>query len=438
MFHAPFQTAGLFRRFGGSALALGVTSALVACSSADAGPPTEEELIALAHEIHDRVITADTHVDINPRFFVAGLPNYVSGVDTQVDLPKMEEGGLDLVFFSIYQGQQQDFTPEGYRTPYETAIAKVEAIQRMTSELAPDRVGLATTVAESRSIAASGRKVAWMGMENGYALAEDVTRVKQFADMGVRYLSLAHNGNNQLSDSNNGQPDGERHGGISELGRQMVLEANKWGVAMDISHPSKKSNLQVMELSRAPVMASHSAVRGLADHSRNLDDEELLALRENGGVVQIVAFPSYLKVAPPNPERTAAIAAVRESFGIPAQGGNQVLQGLTAAQRGDYEAKLDSIDTVYPLPPRANVSDLVDHIDYAVNLIGVDHVGISSDFDGGGGVDGWDSALETFNVTLELVRRGYTEEEIEKIWSGNLLRVMEEVERVAAQIQAEG
>lgn len=437
MVHTPYQAARLSRRLSRPVLAIGVMGALAACSSADAGPPSEEELVALAREIHERVITADTHTDINPANFTAGQPNYVTGLDTQVDLPKMEEGGLDMVFFSIYQGQQQDFTPEGYARPYELAIAKVEAIKRMTSELAPDRIGLATTAAEVREIAASGRKVALMGMENGYALAEDISRVKQFADMGVRYLSLAHNGNNQLADSNNGQPDGERYGGLSELGRQAIAEANKWGVIMDISHPSKKANMQTMELSRAPVIASHSSMRALADHTRNLDDEELRALQANGGVVQVVAFPGYLKINPPQPERQAAISELRTSLGLPAQGGNQALQALSAEERARYDAGMDSINVAFPLPPRANVSDLVDHIDYAVNLIGIDHVGISTDFDGGGGVDGWDSAAETFNVTLELVRRGYTEEEIEKIWSGNLLRVMEEVERIAAQIQGE-
>ena len=401
---------------------------------------SEEALRSRARAIHDRVITLDTHVDINPANFTTATPNYVTGLpNTQVDMPKLQAGGLDAVFFSIYQGQQQDFTPEGYARAHATAIAKVEAVHRLTRELAPQRIGLAVTAAQVRSIAASGRLVALMGMENGYALGEDMSNVKKFADMGVRYLSLAHNGNNQLADSNNGQPDGERHGGLSALGRQAVAEANRWGVMLDISHPSKKANLQTMQLSRAPVIASHSAVRALANHTRNLDDEELRALRDNGGVVQVVAFASYLKISPPSPERVQAIAALRQEFGLPAQGTvNRALQDLPEERRNAYQTRMREIDTRHPLPARATVSDLVDHIDYAVRLIGIDHVGISSDFDGGGGVEGWDDATETFNVTLELVRRGYTEDQIAKLWSGNLLRVMEQVERVAAQLQRTG
>ena len=412
-----------------------VALSTAACASAQ-GRPSDDALVARARGIHERVMTLDTHVDISPTTFSANQPNYVNGglvnPNQQVDLPKMEQGGLDAVFFSIYQGQQQNFTPEGYQNAFTTAMAKVEAIRRMTTQLAPDRIGLATTAAEVRRIAASGRKVALMGMENGYAIGEDISNVKKFADLGVRYLSLAHNGNNQLADSNNGQPDGERHGGLSALGRQAVAEANRWGVMLDISHPSKKANMQTFQLTRAPVIASHSAMRALADHTRNLDDEELQALKRNGGVVQVVAFASYLKVPPA--ERTQALAALRQEFGITG-GGNNALQALTEERRAQYQARLAELERRFPAPARANVSDLVDHIDYAVKLIGIDHVGISSDFDGGGGVDGWNNATETFNVTLELVRRGYSEADIAKIWSGNILRVMEQVERVAAQLQ---
>ena len=420
------------------AVAMLVVMGTAACASAPRAE-SQEALVARARAIHDRVLTMDTHVDIQPAAFTEAQPNYVSGglanPNQQVDLPRMERGGLDAVFFSIYQGQQQDFTPEGYRRAYDVAMAKVEAVRRMTTTLAPGRIGLATTAADVRRVAASGRKVALMGMENGYALGEDVGNVKTFADLGVRYLSLAHNGNNQLSDSNNGQPDGERHGGLSALGRRVVAEANRFGVMLDISHPSKKANLQTMQLARAPVIASHSAMRALADHSRNLDDEELLALKRNGGVVQVVAFAAYLKVQPA--ARTAALDTLRREFGL-ASGGSQALRALTPERRAEYDARLADIDRRHPAPPRATVRDLVDHVDYAVKRIGIDHVGISSDFDGGGGVEGWSDATETFNVTLELVRRGYSEAEIAKIWSGNLLRVMEAAERVAAQLQRGG
>jgi membrane dipeptidase len=194
--------------------------------------------------------------------------------------------------------------------------------------------------------------------------------------------------------------------------------------------------MQTLALSRAPVIASHSAIRALCDHSRNLDDEQLLALKRNGGVVQVVAFNSYVKTPPPpSPERTAAMAALRAEFGLP-QGGRGGLGALSPERRGEFQRRMSDLDREFPPPPRATVKDFVDHIDYAVKLIGIDHVGISSDFDGGGGVEGWSDAGETFNVTLELVRRGYTEEQIAKLWSGNLLRVMDQVQQVALRLRA--
>ena len=352
-------------------------------STAVAQVETRDELRQRARAIHERVITLDTHTDIDPDDFLEGRPNYTTDLEeTQVDLPSMEEGGLDAVFFSLYQGQEQDFSPEGYARAFQTALDKVAAVRRLTSVLAPDRIGLAVTAADVRRIAGEGRLVALMGMENGYALGEDPGNLELFAELGTRYLSLVHNGHNQLADSHTGEAEGEwRWNGLSPLGREVVAEANRLGVVLDVSHPSKEANLETMELSRAPVMASHSSARALADHTRNMDDEQLLALQENGGVIQIVAFDSYL--VPPEEEP-------------------------------------------------ATVSDLVDHVDYVVDLIGIDHVGISSDFDGGGGIEGWNDASETFNVTLELVRRGYSEEQIARIWSGNVLRVMDEARRVAA------
>ena len=278
--------------------------------------------------------------------------------------------------------------------------------------------------------------IALMGMENGYALGEDLDNLKRFADLGVRYLSLAHNGHSQLADSNTGEREGYRWNGLSPLGRRVVAEANRWGMVLDISHPSKAANLETIRLSRAPVMASHSSVRALVDHSRNLDDEELKAVKANGGVVHVVAYPGYLQAE--SPERRAALAALAGEFGLPPGAGRTRTETALAmfppARRAEYARREQEIQARHPVTP-ATVGHLVDHIDYVVKLIGVDHVGISSDFDGGGGIDGWNSASETLNVTVELVRRGYTPSQIAKIWSGNLMRVLAEVERVAARLQ---
>lgn len=397
----------------------------------------DSALVERARAIHERVLTLDTHVDINPANF-SSERNYTERLPTQVNLPKMESGGLDAAFLIVYVGQRPDFTLEGYARAHAAAIEKFEAIHRLTRELAPSRIGLARSAAAARQIYASGRKVALIGVENGYPIGTDITNVKKFYDLGARYMSLAHNGHSQLSDSNTGERDGVwEHNGLSPLGRQVIAEMNRLGMMVDISHPSEQSMMQTLELSKAPIIASHSAVRALCNHSRNLDDEQLLGLKRNGGVVQTVAFSGYVKCQPESPERAAAVAALRQEFGMTetvARAGGQAGRGaasLTEERRAEYQRRMAEINRKYP-QPRATVKDFVDHIDYAVRLIGIEHVGISSDFDGGGGVEGWRDASETFNVTLELVRRGYTEDQIGKLWSGNLLRVMEEVERVAA------
>jgi len=408
---------------------LALAAATMVATAAHAQPADDPALVARARAIHDRVITLDTHVDISPRDFTTER-NYTQRLDTQVNLPKMEAGGLDAAFFIVYVGQGP-LTQEGYDRAYQQAIDKFAAIHRLVEEIAPTRIGLALTADDVRKIAASGRKVALIGIENGYALGTDLGRIKEFHDRGGRYLSLAHNGNSQFADSNTSERTGTLHQGLSPLGRQAIAEMNKWGLMVDLSHPSKAANLQAIALSKAPVIASHSAARALADHSRNLDEEQLAAIKKNGGVVQAVAFDSYVKIKPPDsPERAAAIAKLRQELGV--QGG---AGSMTDAPRDEYRRRLAELDKQYPPGPKATVADFVNHIDYLVKQIGIDHVGISSDFDGGGGVVGWNGADETFNVTLELVRRGYTEKQIDKLWSGNLLRVMAAVERTARQLQ---
>jgi membrane dipeptidase len=412
---------------------------------AGAQQASDSALAAKARAIHDRVIALDTHVDIDPHNFTTDHPNYTDRLTTQVNLPKMLDGGLDAVFFSIFVGQGP-LTPEGYQRAYDADMEKFAAVHRLAEQLAPDKIEIAYRADDVARIAAKGKKVALMGVENAYGIGTAITNIKKFYDQGARYMSLAHNGHSQMSDSNTGERDGVwLYHGLSPLGKQAVAELNRVGIMIDISHPSKESMMQTLALTKAPIIASHSAVRALCDVSRNLDDEQLLALKKNGGVVQMVAFSSYVKQSPPpSPERQQALAAVRTEFGLPPAAGagggggggrGASLQSLSAEKRAEYQRRVAQVDSQFPPPPRATVKDFVDHIDYAVKLIGVDHVGISSDFDGGGGVDGWSQASETFNVTLELVRRGYTEEQISKVWSGNLLRVMRDVEKVAAGLQ---
>lgn len=305
-------------------MATAATCGLVAVAvlAGMAAAPQEPDLTARARAIHDRVITLDTHNDVNPDYFTRGC-NYTMPLTTQVNLPKMKAGGLDVSFMIVYVGQSTPpqvadaFQPSGYDRAYKAAVAKFDAIQHLTKEIAPSEIGLALTAADVVSISKSGRKVAVIGIENGYPIGTDVNRVKEFWQRGGRYMSLAHNGHSQLADSNTGEADNTwSWGGLSPLGRQVIQEMNKWGIMVDVSHPSKSAMMQAIGLSKAPVIASHSAVRALANHSRNLDDEMLMAIKTNGGVAQIVAFASYVKVDPA--ERAPAIAALRRDFALPA------------------------------------------------------------------------------------------------------------------------
>ena len=429
---------------------------LVACSEPDPSGPiaspesdtaeTEEQLTERAVAIHSRVITLDTHADINTENFTA-TRNYTEDLDTQVTLPKMEAGGLDVAWFIVYTGQGL-LNSDGYEAAYANAIDKFDAIHRLAEDIAPDQIEIAYTSDAVRRIVAEGKKVAMIGIENAYPIGLNMDRIEDFHARGGRYMSLAHNGHSQFSDSNTGESDMDYlHGGLSEMGYQAIAEMNRLGIMIDISHPSRDSIMQTIEASRAPVIASHSSARTLTNHTRNLDDEMLFALKENGGVVQTVAFSSYVSEARRSfieQGRTRLRRGVAEQLGYEMLDPSAVNQ-LSEAEREEYDILMSDIDAriaprvrteVTALAPPATVSDLVDHIDYLVNLIGLEHVGISSDFDGGGGIEGWNDASESLNVTLELVRRGYTEVEIEMLWSGNLLRVLDAVQRVSEEIQA--
>ena len=411
------------------ALAVALGSQWIACD--DLEHRADDSLENRARRIHNRVLTLDTHVDIPAEFASESVDPGIRGT-YKVDLPKMREGGLDGAFFIVYVRQTKERNQEAYDRAKADAMVKFNAIHRMTQVMYPDQIELAHSAADVERIHASGKRVAAIGIENGFVLGRDLSLVARYHALGARYITLAHGGHNDICDSATPRAwDGPSlHDGVSLFGEQVIAEMNRVGIMVDVSHISKSALLDAVRLSKAPVIASHSSVRVLADHPRNLDDEELLALQASGGVLQTVAFGGYIKIAPP--EKSAARGALRESFGL---GKEREIEELTPRERSDYEARWQAIDAAWP---PADVEDLVDHIDYAVTLIGIDHVGISSDFDGGGGSEGWSDASETLNVTLELVRRGYTEEQIRKLWSGNVLRVWRDTERVAAQLQAAG
>ena len=421
---------------------------LVSCAPT---PPTNPQTLA------QQLLIVDTHIDVP--FRLRNRPDDVAQATGtgNFDYPRAKAGGLDALFMSIYIPATVDASGDAASLADEL----IDSVEALVAD-APDKFAIATCAADIDDIKSRGLIAFPLGMENGGPIAGSFDNLRHFYDRGIRYVTLTHSNVNHISDSS--YDPFKRWKGLSPFGKTLIAEMNRLGVMVDVSHVSDATFWQVIELSKAPVIASHSSVYALRDHSRNMDDELLLALKENGGVMQTVALGNY--VTDPGP-RNEAMAGLREEIGLPPARGRGGFRGgrggrgggggrrgggggrgapaqpeLSDEERAEQEALqaeferrvAEEIDPEF-LP--ANVEDFVDHIDYAVNLIGIDHVGISSDFDGGGGIDGWDNAAETFNVTHEMVKRGYTEEEIAKVWSGNLLRVWHEVEEVAQRIQAE-
>ena len=397
---------------------------------------TEEKILAKANEIHEKIVTLDTHVDIPLNFATEELNLGTRLERRKVDLVKMKEGGLDGVFFAVFVGQGER-TPEGYEKAKEQALTKFDAIHRMCEIMNPDIVELATNPADIRRIEKTGKRIALIGIENGYAIGKDISLLEKYYDLGTRYMTLCHSGHNDIcsSSSSSGTDEGAEDTGLTEFGKQVVKEMNRLGIIVDVSHISKKSFYDVIETTKAPIIASHSSCRALCDVSRNLDDDQLLALKRNGGTIQICALGGFLKTD--SPERKEALEMLQKEFNLPRRrrGRQEALEKMSEEERSLYEKKLEELDQKYPPVGRANLQDYADHIDHAVRLIGIDHVGIGTDFDGGGGIEGFNDASEALNVTQELLQRGYSEKDIEKIWGGNLLRVWSKIEKVAAQIQ---
>ena len=372
--------------------------------------------------LHDRVFTFDAHVDIPLAFATAESDPGVDGFEP-VDLPKMERGGLDAAAFAVF-APHGPLDATGYAGALEQARTKAAAIRRMALEMYPQRIGLALTADDLRAHAAEGRRSALMSMLNTYSLGADGKHLDEFFAAGVRMVGFTHLGHNQFADSARPSPQAgegpELHGGLSDAGRNLVTRLNDLGVIIDVSQITEDALLQTVALSRAPVVASHVGVKALVDHPRNLSDRALEAIGSSGGVVHIVAFGSYLRE--PSPERS-----------------NAILDLLSRNRREtvkEREAYFRETQEINERLPGASVSDLVDQVDYVVDLLGIDHVGLATDFNHGGGIAGWRDEGDAANVTAELARRGYSEQEIARIWGGNFLRVFGEVAALARPTQS--
>jgi membrane dipeptidase len=394
-----------------------LAAALVLTSCSDAETRIEKK----AARIHAAAYTVDSHTDtplrLNRDGFDFGVRNDPRETRSKIDLPRMKEGGMDGIWFAVFVGQGER-TPEGNEKARNQVLEITDVIYK-TVDLYSDDLEVATTADDLARIAKKGKHAIYLGMENGYPIGNNPDLLNTYYDKGIRYVTLVHSNNNDICDSST---DTLEHNGLTPLGAEVVGRMNDLGMLIDVSHASDKSFYDVIEKSRAPIIASHSCARAMCDNPRNLSDEMLLKLKENGGVIQMCILSAYVKTPSPNPQRDSARAAVREKHGN--------YYELDEAAKEAFIADWYAIERDFPRE-MATVSDAVDHIDHMVELIGIDHVGIGTDFDGGGGLEDCFDVSQMGNITLELVRRGYKAGEIRKIWGGNLTRVFKEVEASA-------
>lgn len=387
---------------------------LSGCSESD------EKLACKAEKIHNDILTVDTHCDTPMRLAESDFDLGVKHDDGCVDFPRMAEGGLDAEFFAVYisQGPRND---SAYSYVHKQAVEIFETIQRNVVKNA-SMAEVAYSPMDAYRLKKKRKIAVFIGIENGYVIGNDLTGIKEFYDLGARYITLCHTGNNDICDSSM-DPKGPEHNGLSEFGKEVVKEMNRLGIMIDVSHISDEAFFDVISFSEVPVIASHSSSRALCSSPRNLSDEMLLSLKSNGGVIQICFFTSYIRTPEPNPELDKKLSELSARYGD--------ISSLSDVQRQSYNNERREIKDTYT--KFATVADVVDHIDHVVQVIGIDHVGIGTDFDGGGGVEGCRSVADMKNITIELLRRGYTKADIEKIWGGNIMRVFREVQEAAGK-----
>lgn len=403
-----------------SALAL-----LGACAPKAADPaPAEPAEVAAATpaEIHERLMVLDSHLDTpanlsKPDFdIMADNPSVIGEV--QVDLPKMTRGGLDGGFWVIFT-PQGPLTDEAYEAALQGAAARQDEILAMVAAH-PESFELAYTADDAERITASGKRVVLQSIENSYPLTLDISNLQTFYDKGVRMVGLIHFRDNQFGGSATDftSPDSK---GLTDLGKELVREANRLGMVVDGSHSSDASVKDMIEISTTPVILTHTGLKSVYDHPRNISDEFLKEIAAQGGVIQINAYSGYLEQLEDTPERRAALEGLKAEF-----------EGVDPFSADDetkarYMARMTEINEEFP-PARSTFEKFMEHMLRALELVGPDHVGMGADWDGGGGVTGMEDVSFLPKVTERLLAEGYTEEDLAKIWGGNLMRVLRQAE----------
>ncbi|MBA4753714.1 MAG: membrane dipeptidase [Sphingobium sp.] len=383
-----------------------------------AGPASAQAVPKKVQQLHQKLLTLDSHMDTPASLDLPGWSieeEHDVHLDyTQVDLPRMKKGGLDGGFWAIYTSQGP-LTVEGFHKARDFAILRGVSIRQMVAA-DPANFALALEAKDAAPIAAAGKRVVYMSIENAYPLGEDVSLLQTFYDMGVRVVGFAHFAHNQFADSSTDPSKKPRYGGLSPLGKELLKEMNRLGVVPDASHSSDQVLDDLLALSTTPVLLTHSGCKAIYDHPRNIDDDHLKALAAKGGVIQMNAYGSYLKASKPNPERQKAMGALFASL---REGG-----AITAEKRAELLARRQEIDRLYPETDRATFDDFMTHMLHALKVVGPDHVGIGADWDGGGGVVGMEDVVDLPRITDALLKAGYSEADVQKIWSGNVLRVL--------------
>jgi membrane dipeptidase len=372
-----------------------------------------------AGEVHRRSLVLDTHADTTQQMIYEGFDLGARASQGHIDIPRMREGGLDAVFFSIWMPGTLS-GPEVVKR----SLRQIDAVREQV-RLHPQDLVLATTAAKVREAQGQGKIAALMGMEGGHMIDDDLGVLRMYAELGVRYLTLTHFQNNHWADSSTDEPE---HDGLTEFGKDVVRELNRLGVMVDISHVSDKTFYDALEISKAPLMASHSSCRAISDHPRNMSDEMIRALAKKGGVIQINYEITFL-----SQEARDAKAAEGERVQDLDTRFDELCGENTACEIRESE-RLDREAMEKGDLPQVSWQKIVEHIDHVVKLVGPDHVGLGSDFDGASMPLGMDDVSKLPRLTEALLSKGYREEDIEKILGGNLLRVMEATERVKAEL----
>ena len=387
----------------------------------------EQRLLKKADKIHAQAYTVDTHADVPINMmemegFDIGVKHNYEKDGTQIDFPRMKEGGMDAMFFAVYMAQGKR-TPEGNAQAKEKALMIFSAIHEAVKKH-PDLAALVTTAKEGYATHKKKKLGVFIGMENGWPIGQDLSNLKLYYDLGLRYITLAHSYNNDISDSS-GDPEGSEHNGVSKFGEACIAEMNRLGIVVDVSHISDSAFYDVMRLSKAPVFASHSSCRSLSDVKRNMTDDMIKLMASRGGVIQINFVADFLKR--PSEEVSISIRTLR-------------MQAMRADATPEDKKRINNElrQLKYKFPGEVpNVKTVVDHIDHVVKIAGIDHVGIGMDMDGGSDVVDCEDVSKIKNVTVELLRRGYSEKDIRKIWGENTMRVLATAEKIAKQIRAD-